>query len=237
MVLALHIEARESKFFTKVTRDSSKSPTNNVNKISEPPLLAPAPAPAVAEPLKEYGYGLYGHESSEFPPTKTTTTTTTISDFENEIPTETLGSTKSYKEYNTGDAYNNNGYSNNNYYNNNGYSNYNNNNNNGYTTNNYNNNGYATEKKGMSDTRFLENGKYFYNVKTENYNGNGYESVKENGNNERYYGNNNENTYEFDTMEEYERQQGYPESQEGLRKLDLLTVEQNWGLDLELDGS
>uniref|UniRef100_A0A5B7AP09 Protein E6-like n=1 Tax=Davidia involucrata TaxID=16924 RepID=A0A5B7AP09_DAVIN len=218
LALALHIEARESKFFTKVIRDSSNSTNTNAIK-SEAPLLAPAQelAPALAPtPLKsEYGYGLYGHESSEFPPTKTTTTTTTttIADVENEIPTEELSSTESYKEYNTGDAYNNN----NNYYynNNNGYSTSSNNiNNNGYTNSYNNNNGYVTEKKGMSDTRYLENGKYYYNVKSENYYGNGYESVKESGNNERYYGN-SENNYEFNTMEEYERQQGYPQSQEG----------------------
>ena len=61
----------------------------------------------------------------------------------------------------------------------------------------------------MSDTRFLENGKYYYDVNNENLNQNGYESVKENSNAEGYYGNGEKSKYEFDSMEEYEKQQGY----------------------------
>lgn len=62
----------------------------------------------------------------------------------------------------------------------------------------------------MSDTRFLENGKYYYDVNNENLNQNGYESAKENSNAEGYYGNGEKSKYEFDSMGEYEKQQGYP---------------------------
>lgn len=56
--------------------------------------------------------------------------------------------------------------------------------------NSYNNNN--VEKKGMSDTRFLENGKYYYDVNNEkNYNPNQYQQQQ---NSRGYY---NENTYEY----------------------------------------
>jgi len=144
-------------------------------------------------------------------------------------------------------------------YNNNGNTNNNNYNNNGYTTN-YNNNGYETERQGMSDTRFMEGGKYYYhvknterqgmsdtrfmeggkyysnvknterqgmsdtrfmeggkyysNVKNENYYpANEYVSGKVSTQNQGSYGN-DENPNEFNTMEEYESQEGYEESQE-----------------------
>ncbi|XP_059663199.1 protein E6-like [Cornus florida] len=212
IVLSLeHIDARESRFFSKVTHSSNK-----IVPVSESPLLAPtpAPAPAPASPapapiITENGYGLYGHGSTET--TTTPTTTNTFANDENEVPAEELNNLESFKESNTGYSYNNN-------YNTNGYSNYN-NNNNGYTTNSYGNNGYqSSEKQGMSDTRYVENGKYYYDVQNEKYYQNGYEtSVKgsgNNNNNEGYnYGTNGVNSNEFNTMEEYERQQGYPESQ------------------------
>ncbi|XP_052310640.1 uncharacterized protein LOC7459967 isoform X4 [Populus trichocarpa] len=122
---------------------------------------------------------------------------------------------------NTENGYNNNGNTNN--YNNNGYTNkyYNNgyklagesyeagnqNSDNGYTR-------YETERQGMSDTRFMEGGKYYYNAKNENYYpANKYESGKVSTQNQGSYGN-DENPNEFNTMEEYKSQEGYEESQE-----------------------
>ncbi|KAK8477953.1 hypothetical protein V6N13_017620 [Hibiscus sabdariffa] len=68
------------------------------------------------------------------------------------------------------------------------------------------------ERQGMSDTRFVEGGKYYYDVKNGNYYPNGYEysSSKEASTNEGYYGN-TDNSNEFNSMEdEYrERQGGY----------------------------
>ncbi|XP_058773919.1 uncharacterized protein LOC131648150 [Vicia villosa] len=85
---------------------------------------------------------------------------------------------------------------------------------NNYNNNNNNNNNYGNgyERKGefgMSDTRFMENGKYHYNVNSENVNYNnlnGYESGKGNTENEGYY-EKNQHPNEFETMEEYEKQQ------------------------------
>ena len=80
----------------------------------------------------------------------------------------------------------------------------------------------------MSDTRFVENGKYFYDVKGENDDKNGHYNYKVDGyeptgrgtnvnNNyggsyyeENNYNNNNNNKKypnEYDTMEEYEKEQ------------------------------
>lgn len=77
-------------------------------------------------------------------------------------------------------------------------------------SNNYNGNGYEGKREGMSDTRFLENGKYYYNANTvnnENYNLNGYESERgSTAENEGYY-EKSQYPNEFDTMEEYEKQQ------------------------------
>ncbi|OMO52800.1 protein E6-like protein [Corchorus capsularis] len=128
------------------------------------------------------------------------------------------GYTTSSSNYNNGQTlgnYNNNGYNTN--YNTNGYgngyssSNYN----NGQTLSNYNNNEYETERQGMSDTRFVEGGKYYYDVKNENYYpNNGYESGKGTTENEGYFGN-AENSNEFNSMEEFQNKENqYKESQE-----------------------
>ncbi|KAI8551546.1 hypothetical protein RHMOL_Rhmol06G0195300 [Rhododendron molle] len=227
---SLHVEARERLFFSKVTHTATTTTNNAMD--SESPQLATAPEPAPTAETKpsetsNIGYGaLHGQESNEFLPTTTKTTaattaaaaapTTTDSTVvfpydENEIQTEKL-SDENYKKEETAAGYtddrdnNNSGYSNNqNTYNANGY------------TGNYNGrNGYVmSEKLGMSDTRFMEHGKYFYNAESENnyYSANGYGSETGNGNIEGYDNGNGEN--EFDSMEEYERQQGYyPQSQE-----------------------
>ncbi|CAO2842886.1 unnamed protein product [Amaranthus hypochondriacus] len=134
---------------------------------------------------------------------------------------------------------NNNNYKNNNYENNNknNYENYNNNNN--YENYNNNNNkgegkfyggaGYngVQEKQGMSDTRFMYNGKYFYDVEAEkrsnyNPNNNNFMSYSNNYNNNGYYGNkmnnfeefysNNNNNNKFYNGNEYQNQ--FPEEEE-----------------------
>ncbi|KAJ4729748.1 Protein E6-like protein [Melia azedarach] len=126
-------------------------------------------------------------------------------------------------EYTNGNKYSKNEYTNGNNYKNVYPSNYNNvytsytgytgNNNNGYTSN-YNTNSYETEKKGISDTRFLENGKYYYDVKNENnYFPNGFESERGTPTNEGYYGN-TQDVNEFNTMEDFEDEQEYKESPE-----------------------
>ncbi|KAK4421206.1 protein E6 [Sesamum alatum] len=76
--------------------------------------------------------------------------------------------------------------------------------------NNFNNGGDANyarpQPQGMSDTRFLENGKYFYDVNTDKYSSSHpYETLKRGEarneyNNRNYYGN-SENAYEFSSRE------------------------------------
>ncbi|KAJ0112788.1 hypothetical protein Patl1_02328 [Pistacia atlantica] len=230
----LQIQARESKFFNKFTHFSTnnKVPESEISAPTPTPAPAPAPAefevsvpapePALAPTLfyaeRERGYGLY--EGTE----------TSITE-ETDLLNEQLSAAENFETGNQNSNYNNNlytsnyksnGYGNTGYttvnYNNNGYSNsnYNNNghtgntgyNNNGYSSN-YNTNGYENEKQGMSDTRFLENGKYYYNVKNENNYPATYESERQIGvvKNEGSYGN-TQSTYEFNTMEEYENQPG-----------------------------
>ncbi|XP_011043644.1 PREDICTED: protein E6-like isoform X5 [Populus euphratica] len=297
LVIFSSIQARESTFFSKFTHYSitknngrkestissvpiqapTLAPAPAIDFLPDVPLLAPAPAPVLGE--IEEGYDLFGEGSGTSPrkETSTTTTTTTAVD-ENELLNEELDGVPFDQKYENSN-YNNNGYTNN--YNNNGNTN-NNYNNNGYTTN-YNNNGYETERQGMSDTRFMEGGKYYYhvknterqgmsdtrfmdggkyynnvknterqgmsdtrfmdggkyynnvknterqgmsdtrfmeggkyysNVKNENYYpANEYVSGKVSTQNQGSYGN-DENPHEFNTMEEYESQEGYEESQE-----------------------
>ncbi|PSS16432.1 hypothetical protein CEY00_Acc13867 [Actinidia chinensis var. chinensis] len=179
----LQVEARESKFFSKVTPTTTTRTATTDNVIEpEVPQLAPAPEPVLA-PV-------------------TTTTATTADEILKEELGERYEEEEKEEEEKWSPSNNKNGYTTttttNNYYNTNGYSE-------SYK----NGNDYVSEKQGMSDTRFMENGKYYYNVKNENYY-NGYETEKRIGS-EGYYNGNKEN--EFDSMEEYERQQGYPESQ------------------------
>ncbi|KAK1368714.1 hypothetical protein POM88_034806 [Heracleum sosnowskyi] len=160
---SLHVHARESKFFSKVTNDNNDKEVLPTKELEEPlnkPELEPNFIPQNQQ--NSGGYGLYGHESGQLPPTTTTTTTT-----EN-LPYKTETENSYNKEFNPGsnnvqyynnDAYvNPESYSNSNngeYYNNDGYVNpesYSNPNNGQY----YNNEGYrVTKPQGMSDTRFM----------------------------------------------------------------------------------
>ncbi|KAJ6728550.1 E6-LIKE PROTEIN [Salix koriyanagi] len=82
-------------------------------------------------------------------------------------------------------------------------------------------NGYSNDEKlGMSDTRYLEKGKYYYDVNNENrnLNPNQYQlqNSRNNYNTGGYYSNNNENSkYEYDnSMQKYDSQDGFGESKE-----------------------
>ncbi|KAJ6402120.1 hypothetical protein OIU84_014242 [Salix udensis] len=130
------------------------------------------------------------------------------------------------KYYNGANSYNNN----NNEYNN-GANSYNNNNEYSNGANNYNNNNNEynngansyknDEKQGMSDTRYLENGKYYYDLNNENsnYYPNQYQQSSRNNYNTRGYYNNNNNgnsKYEYsnNSMQKYDSQDDFEESQE-----------------------
>lgn len=219
LLLPLHTIARDSEFFSKVThfnketqipnKEDSTTTVTNKPEDQQPPFI----------PQTENSYGLYGHESDHLP----TTTAATNSEFENN------------NKYYNNDAYNTKFYNKDPFannqnelsdtkYNEQGYMNYNSmmekqNNNERPFHNNNNNNYYNVEKQGMSDTRFLEGGKYFHDIYNEKYNptmygdsysrgvntnnwyhhkGNSYNSDNNgnnNGYNNGYYQNNNHGSY------------------------------------------
>ncbi|XP_068470072.1 protein E6-like [Phaseolus vulgaris] len=84
------------------------------------------------------------------------------------------------------------------------------------------NNNYNSERQGLSDTRFVEGGKYFYDVNSEKYNnptqygGSSRGVSSENWSNNRgYFGNNNVNSYENkNSMEGYQNQEQFEDDQE-----------------------
>ncbi|XP_022724334.1 protein E6-like [Durio zibethinus] len=166
-------------------------------------------------PETQNGYGLYGHGSGQLPPSTTTTTKETYEPYVTPVryhPDEPYNSIPASYNNNNKNTY---------YYNKNSYEteqenfgkarftekgwsteeNKNNNYYNGY------NNG---EKQGMSDTRYLENGRYYYDVKNENnYYPNQYENSRgvasRNEYNENRYNNMgryNQNQEEFEENEE-----------------------------------
>lgn len=218
LVSVLQIEARQSKFFSKVTHFNTN---NNVAEPRPSPYPAPAPAPELAPfptpdlapvpaastpaqefsyPQSENGYGLYGTRGKD----QFTSTT-------DEIPTSVRA-----ESFETGHEQNKNSYSHSNGGNPTSYnSNYgyhaNNNDPNGFSKN-YNYNGYEVERQGMSDTRFSDNGRYYPDVKNENnnYYNAGYESERGSSREDQSYYGGSQNPNEFNTMEEYYK---YQESQ------------------------
>ncbi|KAH1102042.1 hypothetical protein GLYMA_13G175300v4 [Glycine max] len=137
-----------------------------------------------------------------------------------------LSDTKYTEEgYNSMENQNNNNNNNKYYYNNDQAANekyfYNNNNNDDAANNRYYktksvNSNYNGERQGLSDTRFIEGGKYFYDVKSEKYNhptqyGGSTRGVNsENWSSNRgYFGNNNVNS-----MEGYQNQEEFEDDQE-----------------------
>ncbi|XP_015890500.2 protein E6 [Ziziphus jujuba] len=238
-LLSLQTQARESQFFSKVTNNNYvKDPEFHskeevVNKQEEEPTFIPQ---------TQTGYGLYGHETIEVSPTTTTPTptTTTPTTFEPytttpQYKTQSEEPVNKYpKSYNT-DHYNNN---NNNYYNNeNTFENTQNGrrtetrtrlagsgyvaNPNGYDNNN--GGSYHVERQGMSDTRFMSGGKYYYDINSEkNYDQNQYgnsrvvDSKNNWYNNRGYYGNKNGgNLYDNNnSFEGYQNQEEFQENKE-----------------------
>lgn len=268
---SLHIHARDSQFFSKVTHVNNNlndrqvlNPNNNEQPLNKPPQQQQP----VFIPETDNSYGLYGHESGLHPPTTTTSNNVVPNTYQSQDENNNYFTTFQKDSYTnnkypneisdtklTQTSYNNN--NNNNYdkyyYNNNkyasneltntkfpeeGYNSMENQNNkyyynnnvaandkyyfktNGASNNNYNN----VERQGMSDTRAMEGGKYFYDVNSEKYNpalfnGDSSKGVvnSENWYNKNgYFGNNNNvNTYEnnknsrngYQNQEEFESDQ------------------------------
>ncbi|XP_062105933.1 protein E6 [Humulus lupulus] len=221
------VKARESKFFSKIThknvvqtsvpqtkppaelspaKDAVLSPT----PAPETVVMEPSPAPSSVPDERDNGYGLYGHGvgyNEQYTSKKEVPSTTGVEnellseeftkdewseneeDDENESEDDQRG--QSGKYFSTGPVTKN------------------------YR---YGTNGYdqikPSEQQGMSDTRFLENGKYYHHVSNENSNNKDNYNYNYNNNNNN---NNNYNGYDqtaekdpryvFDTMEEYEKYQ------------------------------
>ncbi|XP_057433008.1 protein E6-like [Lotus japonicus] len=101
------------------------------------------------------------------------------------------------------------------YFNNNNAANerhyYSNNNNNNYAAvnNRYNN----VEKQGMSDTRFLEGGKYFYDMNNEKYNPTHYDDSYRGVNTNNWYNNRGNNNYGNNNKNAYQNQEEFEDEQ------------------------
>ncbi|XP_047148124.1 protein E6-like isoform X2 [Vigna umbellata] len=84
------------------------------------------------------------------------------------------------------------------------------------------NNNYNGERQGLSDTRFVEGGKYYYDLNSEKYNNPTQYGGSSRGvnseqwyNNWGYFGNNNVNSYENkNSMEGYQNQEQFEDEQE-----------------------
>ncbi|KAK4796626.1 hypothetical protein SAY86_028952 [Trapa natans] len=230
----LHTQARESKFFSKAIHIHSTAKSVEETKPESPlpsredaPVVSPTQtpeagpynftAPAGAPASSESGYGLYGHGSGSYE------SEATVGDANDSFENETLAE----EELNDNDRTEKEEYTNNNnYYNNkeNVYSN-------GYNLYGSNNNGYSESyssssgRQGMSDTRFMENGKYFYDTSRDaiSHDQNAFDQTDEKQSsytttaggpyeieNSQY--DPNYSKYVFNTMEDYYKSQGYHEN-------------------------
>lgn len=173
--MASHLaHARESQFFSKATKDTTTQrfpekeqqlqQQETFTNSEQQATLTKVDEPNFIPETTKNGYGLYGHETGQLPPSATTTTTT--------VPEESLYS--SYEQYKNNGG---NGY----YYSKDSYVTEDDNKgaqfSNRYTStaalndrktfysggNSYGN----VKRQGMSDTRFVENGKYFYDTANE----------------------------------------------------------------------
>lgn len=143
LLASLHVHARDSQFFSKVT--SNNIPKEVLPTKEQEPLNKPEQEPNFVPQNQQTsgGYGLYGHESGQLPPT-TTTTENLPYRTQTEIPynKENNPNLVDGLYYNNDASYMNKELSSNS------------NNGNQY----YNNDAYVTKQQGMSDTRFMENG-------------------------------------------------------------------------------
>ncbi|KAK4271615.1 hypothetical protein QN277_020284 [Acacia crassicarpa] len=215
----------------------------------EEPVNKPEQEPSFM-PETESSYGLYGHESGQFAPTTTTTykpyktepeqhtdkyptSNNNNYHYNNNYKTDAYGRNQnefnSMANQNSNHKYDYNNAANDRYFDNNKnanndryfYDNYA--TKNSYVTNNNAaNNRYKVDRQGMSDTRFMEGGKYFYDINSEKYDsalyGDSSKGVNTRGweNNRGYFGNNNNaKSYENNnSFEGYQNQQEFEEEPE-----------------------
>ncbi|RZB65006.1 hypothetical protein D0Y65_041175 [Glycine soja] len=219
LLFALQITVRDSQFFSKVThfdKDNVKvtelpnKEAPEVNKPEQQPPFIPETMAYMTEfensNNKNYNNDAYNTRFSE---------TSYNNKYYNKDSYEGNQYELSDTKY-TEEGYNNkyhNSYQNN--YNNDAanekYS-YNNNNNKNYNAHNnryntYNSNAvsrYNGERQGISDTRFLEGGKYFYDVGTEMYNPTNYGDSSREVNTNNWYNNRGVNYNGYQNQEEFE---------------------------------
>ncbi|KAL4333344.1 hypothetical protein GQ457_07G029210 [Hibiscus cannabinus] len=198
-LFSMQIHARE--FFSKIpTANTNEKETTTREQEEQEPRFVPE---------TQNGYGLYGHETGAGEPSFTTKETyepyvTPVKyhpdEPYNSIPESSSNNKNAYDstaQQNLGDAT----------FTEKGWSTKENQNTN---TNNYYSNGNNGEKQGLSDTRYLENGKYYYDVKSENnYYPNQFDNSRgvasRNEFNEKRYNNMgryNQNQEEFEDTEE-----------------------------------
>ncbi|KAL6991108.1 hypothetical protein U1Q18_009227 [Sarracenia purpurea var. burkii] len=239
---SLHAHGRDTQFFSKLTNNNNNGNAQEsdvqVPNKSEPQSLSQNEPEPNFVPDTQNGYGLYGHESGQLPPSATTSTPYAGATNYHPYKTQPGGPYRVYTTSNSDNHHNRNYYSNkdsyetsdpqpqgmsdtrfmhrgyatrpsnNNYYNGGG----------GggdaaaTNTRNYyyggggggNGNGYNRQQEGMSDTRFLENGRYYYDVKNDENYGRGYGNSRGFEYKKGYYGN-NQNSYEYNqNQEEFE---------------------------------
>ncbi|KAJ6292587.1 hypothetical protein OIU78_024713 [Salix suchowensis] len=246
-IFSVQIHARESQFFSKVSAAVATPSTTTINNNNAQDKTLPTKEdeelskqdldPAFIRD-NQNGYGLYGPESTQFPTTTKLAgapyTTTTYQPYKTQnqnqesstnYPTDTTTTTTTTTKPNT-KYYSNNAYEEEQQQNfgetsleESGYTSTGNQNGNNYYYSGA--NGYSNDEKlGMSDTRYLEKGKYYYDVNNENrnLNPNQYQlqNSRNNYNTGGYYSSNNENSkYEYDnSMQKYDSQDGFGESKE-----------------------
>ncbi|GMH19533.1 hypothetical protein Nepgr_021374 [Nepenthes gracilis] len=206
LLLSLQANARDSQFFSKVTRESTRTvPTTgdgyfdgskNVQE-SQVPTKEDATLnkleeqqPSFIPQTTQNGYGLYGHETGLFPPSTTDTATTNAYEQQNtaaNLPHKaqfdeplnnayvTTTTTTDNRLKNNDNLYNMDSFetkqhdsTNSFYYKKNGGGNYSPQLQGDEFGNNYNYNERQQQQQGLSDTRFLDNGKYYPDIDAEN---------------------------------------------------------------------
>lgn len=212
--------ARDSQFFSKLTHFNN----NNNNKETE--VVPKKELPVTNMPQEQQpafitetknSYGLYGHDS-ETENNKYYNNDAYNTKYHNKDVfvnnQNELSDTKYTEEgYNSMENQNKNNYFNNNAANERYY--HNNNNNNNYNNDVANNDMYHGEKQGMSDTRFLEGGKYFYDLNYEKFNPTLYDDSSRGVNNNNWYNNRgNNNAYQnHGNYNVYQNQQEFEDEQ------------------------
>ncbi|MED6157250.1 hypothetical protein PIB30_021592 [Stylosanthes scabra] len=245
LLFSLQTSARESQFFSKVPHFNNNLKDTEVVPNNEAPVEKEQVAEFIPETDNSYGLYGHESGLNPPSSTTTTTPTTTFEPYKSESEgTSKFTNNNNYYSFNkdsystkqnelsdarlAGNSYSSNSY-NNYFYDNtkdNGFSdkkyspmeNQNSNNQKYYYNNNNYNDRYSFnngERQGLSDTRFVEGGKYFYDVNSDKYNPTARVvgvSSQNWYNNRGYFGNNNYENKK--SMEGYQNQDVYEDNQE-----------------------